>query len=154
MVRTYTQGFNILSEKNITTKDISKLCRRLTEEFNKMFNSNEFKFEPEPITEGGIIMVNFPNKDDEMYKTIRIQLGFMNNRDKWPWIQNEMIEKWESEPESKIITKDEIISTFLKAFHGAPVWTIEELEIFENCFSEIGLKRKGKYPSKKSLKCK
>jgi len=46
------------------------------------------------------------------------------------------------------------IRVFLKSFHGAPVFTIEELMIWEHCFDNIGLKRCTKYPSKKNLHTK
>jgi len=48
-------------------------------------------------------------------------------------------------------------NNFLKSFHGAPLFTIDELKVWEECFNQIGIGigigivNVGKYPSKKSL---
>ena len=47
--------------------------------------------------------------------------------------------------------KNKSISTFLKSFHGAPLFTLKELKLWEKCFNAIGLKRLGRYPRKKDL---
>jgi hypothetical protein len=45
----------------------------------------------------------------------------------------------------------------LKSFHGAPLFTIDKLKVWEECFNQIGIGigigivNVGKYPSKKSL---
>ena len=40
---------------------------------------------------------------------------------------------------------------FLKSFNGAPLFTLEELKLWEECFNQIDIVKIGKYPSKKSL---
>ena len=40
---------------------------------------------------------------------------------------------------------------FLKSFNGAPLFTLEELKIWEECFNQIGIVKVAKYPTKKSL---
>jgi len=39
----------------------------------------------------------------------------------------------------------------LKHLDGAPQFTIEELQIWEKCFNQIGIENIGKYPSKSKL---
>jgi hypothetical protein len=68
-------------------------------------------------------------------------------QNKWPWVN---LEVWERYP-ILIVTGGHQSTTFLKAFHGAPVWTIEELQIFEQCFAARGFQRIGAYPSAASL---
>ena len=51
-----------------------------------------------------------------------------------------------------IFHKNTIFTTFLKSFHGAPLFTTDELKILEDCFHKIGIVKVGKYPSKKDLK--
>jgi len=69
-------------------------------------------------------------------------------KSRWPWVD---VEKWKSSPVT-VIQPDMELQTFLKAFEGAPVWTLEELNLFEQCFTEYGLVRKGKNPTNKSLR--
>ncbi len=41
--------------------------------------------------------------------------------------------------------------SFLKAFHGAPVWTNEELNFFKIAFEKVGIKcKKGDTPKLKT----
>lgn len=142
-ISTYTGGYKLRITEEITKGSIIRLCSRLEEEFRKAYKG-QWKFEPEPISEGGIRF-----HLDNGRKTMRLFFD-------WPWVNDDVMEKWNSAPEAdeEIISKGknkEEISTFLKSFYGAPAWTLEELKIFENCFSEIGLVRKGKYPTKVSL---
>ena len=50
-----------------------------------------------------------------------------------------------------IFDKNNKFTLFLKSFSGAPLFTLEELKIWEECFNQIGIIKVGKYPSKKSL---
>lgn len=125
-------------------KDIALLCKDLEQAFG-----DGYKFEPERICEGGILMKSWPGKTEGMYKTMRIAF---KNEGRWPWIKsNDPIEEFLSGEKMLYPSKKEV-STFLKAFHNAPPWTREELEIFARCLLQNGLKVKGKYPSKKSLR--
>ena len=151
-ISTCTSGYEIKSIRDVTTKDICKLCENLQKSFNEYYNTDQYKFEPEPITEGGIIFKNFPNKTIGMYKTIRIRLGSSNNpNNEWPRIENNTLIKWNNESEKKIINNKSEIHTFLKAFYDAPAWTIDELKIFETCFKNIGLMRNSELPTNESL---
>ncbi len=147
-MRTYTSGLSFKAVKIITKDDIIILCNLLNEckEYSDLFT-----FEPEPITEGGIIY-KFKNETDikdgkyDKYKTVRLCIG------NWPWINNNVMNEWKGNNDT-IINKDQIINTFLKSFYGAPVFTIDELKIWEECFKQIGLVRIGKFVTKKSLIC-
>ena len=162
MMSTYTNGYTLISKKDITKKDIIELCELLTREYN-----NGYTFEPEGITEGGIIF-KFPDSEkklpefkDEKYKSVR--LHFTNCRyggrerylcysysGEWPWINKNTIIEWKDD--NHVLLKEKhTIKIFLKSFHGAPPFTIDELKIWEYCFKKIGLELKGIYPTKKEL---
>jgi len=56
-----------------------------------------------------------------------------------------------SENNDIIFDENNFFTIFLKSFHGAPLFTIDELKVWEECFNQIGIINVGKYPSKKSL---
>ena len=169
-ISTYTSGYDLTVTRDITCNDISLMCTDLDAKFNDHFGSHEYRFVPEAITEGGILMWKWPGKKEDgksMYKTMRITF-----RKGWPWIYHNndcCVEKWLGD--DTVIRRDQTdlhlgpgiplfprensrpINTFLKAFHGAPSWTVEELQLFEACFAKIGMVRKGRYPKKSSLTC-
>ena len=43
-----------------------------------------------------------------------------------------------------VFDKESRFDTFLKSFHGAPLVTIQELQLWEECFNEIGIIRFGR----------
>ena len=138
---TYTRGFQLRAIKDITKNDILLLCDFLNDNFENI------TFEPEAITEGGIVYKTTLSRE-KYYKTFRLHL---NDIRKWSWITDDVMSLWRNN-EDVLIYKNEIIHPFLKAFYEAPSYTQEELKIWEIGFSKIGLIVKGKYPSKKSLK--
>lgn len=74
-------------------------------------------------------------EDKSSYKSIR--LCFPPN--KWPWIEPDTtLKSWEND--NTVIypgTKQEW-ETFLKAFYGAPCWTLEELNALSSVFRHFG----------------
>ena len=146
-LNTYCNGFELVSIKNISKKEFVELCNNLQKEFNDYYDSNDYSFSPECITEGGIVFNNFDEEDK--YKTMRITYsysidnlyGYINNNIKDEWINDESI----------LIDKDKYLRTFLKSSRNAPEWTNDELKIFEKCFNNIGLIIY-KLPTKKELK--
>jgi hypothetical protein len=158
MEYTYCLGIIFYSNDKhyISKNDIYRLCLSLNSKFGE-----DYKFIPEAITEGGILMNNFPNKNDNSYKTLRIRPGDRNMCDgKWPWINEDFdIFEWKNNYDKIFINKKFInkkskflIPTFLKAFHGAPVWKKNELLKICEAFEEIGFKYiKSSFPSKKNL---
>jgi hypothetical protein len=149
---TYTSGFNVKCEKNITKDDIVNMCNLLSNT-DKYFNLCEFK--PEGISEGGIIY-EFKNSydknshDKKPYKSVRFSLNDGGSRRNWGWINENVMNEW-AENNDIIFNQNDKFTIFLKSLYGAPLFTIDELEIWEKCFNQIGIVKVGKYPSKKSL---
>lgn len=157
---TYCEGPSFVTHtKGLTTKDVVALCVHLNHAFGE-----GYEFVPEPITEGGILMKNWPEKQQKQYKTIRFGVDRNSGGSGWPWIREDTFEKWKSDEKDNLLfastasisskanaSMEMKMGTFLKAFNGAPVWTIEELAKVEECFAKIGFRRSGKRPAKKSL---
>lgn len=139
-INTYCSGPELFSLKNISKREFVELCINLENEFNNFYNTKEYSFSPECITEGGIIFNNFNEYNTNGYKTMRIYFikepggikklyGYINKNIKNEWINEESI----------LIEKNKNLGTCLKSFKNAPEWTNEELKIFENCFKKFGL---------------
>jgi len=143
---TYTTGLNFKTERIITKNDIINLCNLLN---NKDEYSSLCEFKPEGITEGGILYKFKNEHDKKFYKSVR--LGICNNIGKWCWINENVMTEW-LDNDDIIFNKNVKFTTFLKSFNGAPLFTIEELKLWEQCFNQIGIVKVGKYPTKKSLK--
>ena len=69
---------------------------------------------------------------------------------KWYTINDNYISEWTGNNDI-IFDKKNKFTLFLKSFYGAPLFTLEELKLWEECFNQIGIVKVGKYPSKKSL---
>ena len=148
IVHTYTEGFQFKAGR-WTTHKVIELCSLLEEEFPGE------TFLPEPICEGGILFGNYPGDQctDAFgvinrlpYKTMRIR-GW--NGHKWPWIHDRVAvkETWSANPDVVICSNMKDASTWLKAFDGAPAWTIEEIKKFAACMNSAGLVvKKSSYP--------
>jgi hypothetical protein len=137
---TYCHGFNIKITEDVRKSDYIKMCEAISEGINNLNNSN-IKMQPEAISEGGMVMTGLDNK--EWYKTMR------HATYKWEWINDDTYDKWKSSDEilwnagtkSKYAShQPSTVTTYLKAFHGAPVWTLEELNIIKEVFEEYGFK--------------
>ena len=135
----YTHGYMLIAQTDIRKRDIILLCELLNDEYE-----NLCFFIPEAKSEGGI-KYNFINEG--LYTAVR--LGLRNDKE-WPWVNKDVMTEWKNNDDI-ILEKNKTISTFLKSFHGAPLFTLEELKLWEKCFNAIGLKRLGRYPRKKDL---
>ncbi len=141
---TYCRGLQCKFTKNITKKEYIEICEELNVGFAEKFGGS-YSFQPESITEGGLVMVQFPSKDGRMYKTMRHRLVYNNRLGmrtciSWPWIGgDETIEAWKLD-ESVLIPSGTESDTFLKAFHGAPCWSIAELILVREVFLKHGIK--------------
>ncbi len=147
---TYGQGFTIKTEKIITKDDIITLCKLLN---SKDEYKNLCEFEPEGISEGGILFKfkdNLDNLDKKWYKSVRLCVNHGSRRGRWYWITDNYLKEWTGNNDI-IFPKNDEFNLFLKSFDGAPAFTIQELTIWEECFNQIGIKRVGKYPRKSSL---
>lgn len=150
---TYTQGFKIEIKNGLTKREYILLCERISCELNKHYGykgEDKIKLTPECITEGGMRITGGPDNmygdydnKGKVYKSMRHHLG-------WQWIKKNTHEEWK-ESKDKLCSENTISETFLKAFDGAPVWTMDELNILKNCFESVGIVCK-KMPKKKDLK--
>jgi hypothetical protein len=138
------EGFILEAVKNISKKEFIELCNNLQNEFNNYYNTDEYSFRPECITEGGIVFNNFNNFDNNIntYKSMRIYFVEKSNtssrkKNLYGWINNNIADEWISD-ESILINKDEYIRTYTKCIN-APKWDKYELTIFKKCFENIGL---------------
>ena len=147
MLSTYTSGYTLKTERNITKNDIITMCKLLS---SRDEYSNLCKFQPEGITEGGILFKFKEGFDNRWYKTVRLCVYRAESRGNWPWINENVMTEW-IDSNDIIFNINNKFTIFLKSFNGAPLFTIEELKIWEDCFNQIGIIRVGKYPSKKSL---
>lgn len=141
---TYTEGPRLGFNQPLTKGDYHSICEELSNRFNKTFSNGEedsYIFQPEPITEGGIVMVQFPGKKDQMYKSIRhhIRTESFANVD-WPFIDEKTVMDSWYKNNTIIIPSKTNASTRLKAFYGAPVWTIDELNIIKSVLIKNGIK--------------
>lgn len=151
MYKTLADGFYVKSTKNISKNDFYILCNDLNNTFNEYYGVTEYSFLPEAISEGGILFKEYPGKVANAYKSMRIFIDMCGD-DNWPALSTKSVmDEWK-ECDDKIISEKRKLRTFLKADQNAPIWTLEELQLFEKCFDKIGLKRVGKYPSEKSLR--
>ena len=144
---TYTNGLTLKTLKIITKNDIIIMCNLLN---NRDEYKNLCEFKPEGISDGGIIF-NFKNAiNDKWYKSVRLQVNNDNTGGKWYWINDDVVNE-QTDNNDIIFDKNKTFRIFLKSFHGAPVFTLDELKIWEQCFYQIDIINIGKYPTKKSL---
>ena len=134
-------GLTLTTKQDIYKGDIVVLCKSLNQEFN-----GSCEFQPECISEGGIL---YKFKDGTTgYKSVRLD----GNVGKWDWINSDedVMSEW-FENTDIIFAANTKFNITLKHLDGAPQFTIEELQIWEKCFNQIGIENVGKYPSKRKL---
>lgn len=136
---TYCTGFQLEASRDISYSEFVGLCVDLEVKFNKYYNTDDYSFSPECITEGGIVFDNF--NDEPGYKTMRLYPinhhgGGSGNL--YGWIDPNIKYKWASD-QGILIEKGKFLGTTLKSFRNVPEWTNAELKIFLECFSSVGL---------------
>jgi hypothetical protein len=144
---TYTRGFRLKTEQKITKNDIITMCKLLNERDEYI---NICEFQPEGISEGGIVFKFKDSFNDIWYKTVRLGVNHGESDGKWYYVKDNVMTEWVNNDDI-IFPKNNKFTLFLKSFHGAPLFTVDELKIWEECFNKIGIIKVGKYPSKKSL---
>jgi len=152
IMTTYTTGLTLKTERSITKDDIITMCKLLN---SKDQYSNLCEFQPEGITEGGILFKFKDNLDNKWYKSVRLCVHQLcvnrgKSKGKWYWVNDNYLSEWTGNNDI-IFDKNHKFTLFLKSLGGAPLFTLEELKIWEECFNQIGIIKVGKYPSKKSL---
>lgn len=146
-METYTSGLHLKCNKIITKNDIINMCNLLNNK-NEYLNLCDFK--PEGISEWGIVFKFKDGFDNKWYKSVRLCVNNGNSGGKWYFINENVMTEW-YENNDIIFNENSKFTIFLKSFHGAPLFTLNELKIWEECFNKIGIVKVGKYPSKKSL---
>ena len=155
---TYTEGFYYQLEGHLTTRRLDRLCACLSRELGAVIV-------PEAITEGGLLYESWPGKESGQYKTIRLSSSM--RVDRWPWIVENQLAIWAGQPDRIIFrdvntlipsameaTAQQVLGgqhnhplfmpkrvwqkTFLKAFGGAPCFTMAELETIMAVFRANG----------------
>lgn len=131
---TYCSGptFKILNgpdlHTNLTPRDYVNLAAALNDEFA----ADGWRWSVERITEGGVFVYDWPNRTGEMYKSIRIPVNH------YPHVDSTSVTGLcEFSADVNLDMNLELypcergkITTFLKAFNGAPTWTPSDLNRF------------------------
>ena len=144
-LKTCTHGFKLTVPCYQDKVDIVNICKDL----GRMFGpGNEFR--PEPNGNGFLLWSEWPGKDKEGYKCMRLFAANCRTQSKysWPWIDADVMEKWERDHKA-VIPKGKY-RTFLKAFRTAPKWTEQELYIIKLCLERYGMEP-GPIPYQKKL---
>ena len=156
----FSTALTLTSTVNITKGSMIDLCHIL----NAKYADKHITFEPEPITEGGIVYVFDPKYyPDGAYKTMRI--CFRNPKGKsgrgdvrigescicnWAPVRPDVMTAWEGDP-TILLSANLSITVNLKAFHGAPVFTQDELRVFIECARQVGFRANSKLPRRIDL---
>jgi len=120
---TYCLGYRLKSGE-LTTKKLVTLCEQLEAAFGP-----GYKIRPEPIMEGGIYFVDYPGHEPEM----RFDLY------RYPRITDATFDEWKQGPDRVLCRKVKGSPTALKAFYGAPLWTLRELDTIRDCLHSLGI---------------
>lgn len=111
--KTYCHGpqYKYYVHPDLTVRKIKKVIANLNEK------STHYRYVLEPITEGGIQLIP---PDSQGYKSFRFR--FAN----WPHVTN--FDVREEDLDNPLITRTKCtLTTFLKAFDGADVWSKDEI---------------------------
>ncbi len=125
----YADGFNIYLKNDLTYNELEKICKDLTNVFNKIYKTKEYSFNLGGKPETGIMWTNWPGKIKHQEKLLKIynnKGGFDPNYDKKDIFHS---------------CTTIALSTQLRTSDGAPLWTQEEMNLFIKCFGHLGKKR-------------
>lgn len=157
-MNTYTAGPNLYFTSSIKKSDYIKICGLISQELSELPEHDQVAVVPEPITEGGFKFVSGDygsmtgELDGKIYKTMR---HFISSRPEcisgyqWPRISYRTVDEWRDSNEY-IIPQGYYATTYLKAFNGAPAWTLLELQVIAGVLARFGVEV-SKMPSAKSL---
>lgn len=131
----YTVGPSFKTVKPIERRHLISICKDLAAAM-----PNGITFEPEPITEGGIVY-KFKNLD--LYKSIRFIAMIIDldtgdiTRIVWPRVSDTVMKDWESS-RTELFPVGMNLSTLLKV-SCAPAFSSQELHIVCEIFKKYGL---------------
>jgi hypothetical protein len=131
----YNTGPKFKCERDITKKDIVNLCNYMSS--LDFYKDRGIVLAPEAICDGGITYI-FKDNPLHYYKTIRFH--FKNQISYWPWVERNALNTWKDSNQI-IFNKSEIVGTYLKAFHGAPLFDMSEINLIRDCFDLFSMKK-------------
>jgi len=153
ILSTYTDGPNLLVKDIVIKEDFKLLFDDLNRNVKlRDMNGGNVTFEPEG-TSGGGILYNFNDPELKFYKSFRF--GFHTfSANSWPFIGPSKSEAWGVECAQDIVHPTHRVRppyhTTLKAFYGAPLFTLAELRLICNILGDHGI-RTSKMPLARSL---
>jgi hypothetical protein len=135
--------FNAKAVRTSTFEQIERACKAANARLG-----SEHRLEPEAIVEGGFVFVDWPGKQPGQYKTVRFSF------ERWPFVSDGTAAEGPTGTTMVLGPRDrDRISTHLKAFHGAPAFTRNEVTAVANalaaCFAGCRVVR---VPSDKALR--
>src|SRR5688500_13439555 len=130
--------------EDFTTRTAARWCNELAERLGP-----GHVVVPEPIFEGGLLILEWPGSQPAHYKAVRFQEFFSKRTGqpspghwKWPWVESPLtavVDSWHAQPPTTIGTAGTTRSFCFKAFDGAPVWTRAELKALKEAGEVLGL---------------
>lgn len=137
-ITTYRRSFKMNFTRIITKGDLVNMSQDLTSELNILQSTNTIHVRPEDITEGGFL-INYQG-NPQWYKTMRfLQEGVSSvGRKSFPWVPMNVMEEWVNSQDEVFCLKTKI-TTCLKAFNNAPMWSRDEITIFKRVLSTYGI---------------
>lgn len=153
----YTNGPKMQPTHAITKSELMIICKEIRKALKQHYidSSKDYqisKVQPESISEGGIELIYKGNNTDKngynRYKSFRLGL---NHPHRYPWVHD--LDEWKTNDVDIVLptcSKKESLGSYLKAFHDAPLWSMEELIIFKTIFDNHGILFT-KMPKNKSL---
>jgi hypothetical protein len=125
LVSLYTGGFTMIVKKDLTKFEYIRICEEVSKNLNNLYElKNEIKVVPEPISEGGFLIID--SRDTKKYKSIRHRFREVT----WPKITSSSYEEWISNDEDILIPANSRSDTIFKSSKGTPIWTLAEMYIF------------------------
>jgi hypothetical protein len=132
--------------RDITKGQFIEICQAIAAHLSP---DHSISLVPEAITEGGIRFEGggYGNalSHNLWYKTMRLRMEDLD----WPHINDTTVSEWTNNDEILYPAGSKGVS-FLKAFYRAPIWTLNELNLFKSVFESYGI-RISKMPKKSDL---
>jgi hypothetical protein len=120
-------AFRATASRDFTKNDFCNLCSMLKSVFD-----NKYEFEPQAISEGGIV---FANLEADQFKSMK--LYGITHSGTYGWIKKgETILEWKDNNEV-LCVKDYVLTGNIRAFNYLK-WTREEINLFAKCLMEFG----------------
>ena len=137
-MNTYAAGFEYKPLRRIDKSDLWRMTARLRDVFGE-----GWAFRPEAVSEGGILISDWPGRLPPMYKSMRL-----SESETWPFADSDWASAWEHDCSEVMPAAHPSVlerprkgwrTTFLKAFRDAPSWTPEELLKLAAVLVEFGI---------------